>query len=44
MKRSLLDDTFATSCYFRTSGAGDGRKALVQMRCAAGTRRSCAVT
>lgn len=31
MKRSLLVDTHASSCYFRTSVAGDGRKALVQI-------------
>ncbi|WP_163511606.1 radical SAM protein [Fodinicola acaciae] len=31
MKRSLLIDTHASSCYFRTSVAGDGRKALVQI-------------
>lgn len=30
MKR-LIVDTHATSCYFRTSVAGDGRKALVQI-------------
>ncbi|TDQ53122.1 radical SAM protein [Actinorugispora endophytica] len=31
MKRSLLVDTHANSCYFRTSVSGDGRKALVQI-------------
>lgn len=31
MKRSLLVDTHASSCYFRTSVAGDGRKALIQI-------------
>jgi MoaA/NifB/PqqE/SkfB family radical SAM enzyme len=31
MKRSLIVDTHATSCYFRTSIGGDGRKALVQI-------------
>ncbi len=31
MKRSLIVDTHATSCYFRTSVAGNGRKALVQI-------------
>ncbi|MFC4565024.1 radical SAM/SPASM domain-containing protein [Nocardiopsis mangrovi] len=31
MKRSLLVDTHAASCYFRTSVGGDGRKALVQI-------------
>jgi len=31
MKRSLLVDTRASSCYFRTSVAGDGRKALIQV-------------
>lgn len=31
MKRSLLVDTQANSCYFRTSIAGDGRKALIQI-------------
>jgi radical SAM protein with 4Fe4S-binding SPASM domain len=31
MKRSLIIDTNANSCYFRTSVAGDGRKALVQI-------------
>ncbi|MEV4890246.1 radical SAM protein [Nonomuraea sp. NPDC055795] len=31
MKRSLIVETTANSCYFRTSVAGDGRKALVQI-------------
>jgi radical SAM protein with 4Fe4S-binding SPASM domain len=31
MKRSLLVDTQASSCYFRTSVDGDGRKALIQI-------------
>ncbi|GAB3232204.1 putative heme d1 biosynthesis radical SAM protein NirJ2 [Glycomyces halotolerans] len=31
MKRSLIVDTQASSCYFRTSIEGDGRKALVQI-------------
>lgn len=31
MKRSLIVDTHASSCYFRTSIAGEGRKALVQI-------------
>src|SRR6266511_2810368 len=31
MKRSLLIDTQANSCYFRTSVSGDGRKALIQI-------------
>ncbi|RAY13479.1 radical SAM protein [Actinomadura craniellae] len=31
MKRSLIIDTNANSCYFRTSVAGDGRKALIQI-------------
>ena len=31
MKRSLIIDTQASSCYFRTSVGGDGRKALVQI-------------
>jgi MoaA/NifB/PqqE/SkfB family radical SAM enzyme len=31
MKRSLLIDTQASSCYFRTSVGGDGRKALIQI-------------
>lgn len=31
MKRSLIVDTHASSCYFRTSVAGDGRKALIQI-------------
>ena len=31
MKRSLIVDTHASSCYFRTSIDGDGRKALVQI-------------
>lgn len=31
MHKSLIVDTAATSCYFRTSIAGDGRKALVQI-------------
>ncbi|HSV64951.1 MAG TPA: radical SAM protein [Mycobacteriales bacterium] len=31
MKRSLLIDTQASSCYFRTSVSGDGRKALIQI-------------
>ena len=31
MKRSLLIDTQANSCYFRTSVHGDGRKALIQI-------------
>lgn len=31
MKRSLIVDTHASSCYFRTSMAGDRRKALIQI-------------
>ncbi len=31
MTRSLIVDTHASSCYFRTSVAGTGRKALVQI-------------
>lgn len=31
MKRSLLIDTQASSCYFRTSVEGDSRKALIQI-------------
>lgn len=31
MRRSLIVDTHANSCYFRTSVGGDGRKALVQI-------------
>jgi radical SAM protein with 4Fe4S-binding SPASM domain len=31
VKRSLLVDTQANSCYFRTSVGGDGRKALIQI-------------
>jgi radical SAM protein with 4Fe4S-binding SPASM domain len=31
MKRSLIVDSQASSCYFRTSIGGDGRKALVQI-------------
>jgi dTMP kinase len=31
MRRSLIVDTHASSCYFRTSVGGDGRKALVQI-------------
>lgn len=31
MKRSLIIDTHASSCYFRTSVEGDARKALVQI-------------
>ena len=31
MKRSLIVDTHASRCYFRTSVGGDGRKALVQI-------------
>ncbi|MFI6813298.1 radical SAM protein [Nonomuraea sp. NPDC050328] len=31
MHKSLIVDTAATSCYFRTSIAGDGRKALIQI-------------
>jgi len=31
MKYSLLVDTHASSCYFRTSVSGDGRKALIQI-------------
>jgi radical SAM protein with 4Fe4S-binding SPASM domain len=31
MKRSLIVDTQASSCYFRTSVQGDGRKALIQI-------------
>ncbi|WP_211228518.1 radical SAM protein [Glycomyces tenuis] len=31
MKRSLIVDTHASSCFFRTSIAGEGRKALVQI-------------
>jgi radical SAM protein with 4Fe4S-binding SPASM domain len=31
MKRSLLVDTQANSCYFRTSVGGEGRKALIQI-------------
>lgn len=31
MKRSLIVDTQANSCYFRTSVGGDGRKGLIQI-------------
>lgn len=31
MRRSLIVDTQASSCYFRTSVEGDGRKALIQV-------------
>jgi radical SAM protein with 4Fe4S-binding SPASM domain len=31
MRRSLIVDTHASSCYFRTSVEGDGRKALIQI-------------
>lgn len=31
MKRSLIVDTHASSCYFRTSMGGDRRKALIQI-------------
>jgi radical SAM protein with 4Fe4S-binding SPASM domain len=31
MRRSLIVDTQASSCYFRTSVGGDGRKALIQI-------------
>ncbi len=31
MRRSLIVDTHASSCYFRTSVGGDGRKALIQI-------------
>jgi radical SAM protein with 4Fe4S-binding SPASM domain len=31
MRRSLIVDATASSCYFRTSVSGDGRKALVQI-------------
>jgi radical SAM protein with 4Fe4S-binding SPASM domain len=31
MKRSLIVETQASSCYFRTSVQGDGRKALIQI-------------
>ncbi|GII90637.1 radical SAM protein [Sinosporangium siamense] len=31
MRRSLIVDTAASSCYFRTSVGGDGRKALIQI-------------
>jgi radical SAM protein with 4Fe4S-binding SPASM domain len=31
MKRSLIIDTHASSCYFRTSVEGEGRKALIQI-------------
>ncbi len=31
MRRSLIIDTHASSCYFRTSVEGDGRKALIQI-------------
>jgi hypothetical protein len=31
MRRSLIIDTLASSCYFRTSVEGDGRKALIQI-------------
>ncbi|WP_395108127.1 radical SAM/SPASM domain-containing protein [Actinomadura sp. SCN-SB] len=31
MKRSLIINSHASSCFFRTSVAGDGRKALVQI-------------
>jgi radical SAM protein with 4Fe4S-binding SPASM domain len=31
MRRSLVVDTHASSCYFRTSVGGDGRKALIQI-------------
>jgi radical SAM protein with 4Fe4S-binding SPASM domain len=31
MRRSLIIDTHASSCYFRTSVGGDGRKALIQI-------------
>jgi MoaA/NifB/PqqE/SkfB family radical SAM enzyme len=31
MKRTLIIDTHASSCYFRTSVEGEGRKALIQI-------------
>lgn len=31
MRRPLIIDTHASSCYFRTSVGGDGRKALIQI-------------
>jgi hypothetical protein len=31
MRRSLIIDTHASSCYFRTSVEGDDRKALIQI-------------
>jgi radical SAM protein with 4Fe4S-binding SPASM domain len=31
VKQSLIIDTHASSCYFRTSVGGDGRKALIQI-------------
>lgn len=31
MRRSLIVNTHASSCYFRTSVGGDGRKALIQI-------------
>jgi radical SAM protein with 4Fe4S-binding SPASM domain len=31
MRRSLIVDTHASSCYFRTSVGGEGRKALIQI-------------
>jgi radical SAM protein with 4Fe4S-binding SPASM domain len=31
MRRSLIIDTHGSSCYFRTSVEGDGRKALIQI-------------
>lgn len=31
MSRSLIIDAQASSCYFRTSVEGDGRKALIQI-------------
>jgi radical SAM protein with 4Fe4S-binding SPASM domain len=31
MRQSLIVDTHASSCYFRTSVGGDGRKALIQI-------------
>jgi radical SAM protein with 4Fe4S-binding SPASM domain len=31
MKRSLIVETHASSCFFRTSVAGEGRKALIQI-------------
>jgi radical SAM protein with 4Fe4S-binding SPASM domain len=31
MRQSLIIDTHASSCYFRTSVGGDGRKALIQI-------------